>query len=50
MKFTDSTKINRKSGVAKWRDVLCLPPRNKPPPKPTNLGSEVEGPTRTHQP
>jgi hypothetical protein len=26
MKFADATNINRKSGVAKWRDLLCAIP------------------------
>jgi hypothetical protein len=23
MKFAEATNLNRKSGVAKWRDLLC---------------------------
>ena len=28
MKFANATNINRKSGVAKWRDLLCAYPPN----------------------
>ena len=35
MKFADSTDIHRKSGVAKWRDLLCAPTPNNPPAKAT---------------
>jgi hypothetical protein len=29
MKFAKATELNRKSGRAKWRDLLCACPPNK---------------------
>jgi hypothetical protein len=33
MKFADATNLNRKSGVAKWRDLLCARPGPQQPMK-----------------